>query len=335
MNSQKKMIKIVAVIAVFFFIGKGLVGCFHQNGNLEVIRSVKVIKDDLEITVSTTGEVKPYNRVEIKPSISGRVEDVLVKEGDQVKQGQVLAWMSSIDRAALLDAAHSQGEEVYQKWLAAYKPAPLTAPLDGMVIVRAVEPGQTVTTADPVVVLSDRLIIKAQADETDLARIQVGQDTEIILDAYRDNSIYGMVDHISYESQLVNNVNVYDIDVIPEEIPKTFRSGMTATVTFFVEDRKNVLLIPSEAITEWPRKMKRPGGTEFAVYRKDFNGLTPLPVQIGATDGKMTEIKSGLSEGMEIQVVRRKQNKNSGSALSSMSGRGAGPSGGAQRSNRG
>lgn len=334
-SEHKKILKIIAVIAVLFFLGKGLVGCFSRNANLEIIRQAKVKKGDLTITVTTTGEVKPYNRVEIKPPISGRVEEVLVKEGDPIKRGQILAWMSSIDRAALLDAARSQGEEVYEKWLTAYKAAPLIAPLDGMVIVRAVEPGQTVTTADPVVVLSDRLIIKAQADETDLARIKVGQDTQIVLDAYRDQSFDGKVDHISYESQLVNNVNVYDVDVIPEDMPTTFRSGMTATVTFIVDQVENTLLVPSEAVAEWPRKTKRPEGTEFAVYKKGIRGPIPIPVKIGATDGRMTEISGGLTEGMEILVTRKKQNKAGGSAFAQNRPNSSGSNSSSQQRNRG
>jgi len=183
-----------------------LSSCSQSKDALQVVRSVKVAKGDLDIKVSATGTVKPYNRVEIKPPIAGRVEEVLVNEGDLVRQGQVLAWMSSIERAALLDAARSQGDEVFKRWQEAYKLAPLLSPLEGTVIVRSVEPGQTVTTADPVVVISDRLIVEALVDETDLSFIQLGQKTEIHLDAYASEIFWGKVDHITYESQLVNNV---------------------------------------------------------------------------------------------------------------------------------
>ncbi|HTL48935.1 MAG TPA: HlyD family efflux transporter periplasmic adaptor subunit [Verrucomicrobiae bacterium] len=302
-------------------------GCSKSGSSLEVIRMVKTRKGDMNVTAAATGEVKPYNRVEIKPPIAGRVEEVLVKEGDSVTQGQVLAWMSSTERAALLDAARSRGPEEYQKWLNSYKPAPLLAPLDGKIIVRAVEPGQTVTPTDPIVVISDRLIIKALVDETDLAQITLGQKTQIHLDAYPDKIIDGKVDHISYESQLVNNVNVYDIDILPDEIPPAFRSGMTANVTFLVSEHPDVLLLPSEAIVEWPRKVKRPEGAQFAVYKKDFGRLTPVPVQIGASDGRMTEITSGLKPGQEVAITRKKQSQ-TGSAFSPMGGGRQGGGGG-------
>ncbi len=325
--------KLFFAVLAFFIVFKIIFPLFYPKSSLLIVRSVKTIKGNMKITVESTGEIKPYNRVEIKPPIAGRVEEVLVNEGDQVKQGQIVAWMSSTERAALLDAASSQGAEIFEKWKASYKPAPLTSPLEGTVIVRAVEPGQTVTTTDPIVVISDRLIVEALVDETDLAQIKLGQRTDIRLDAYPQKNISGKVDHISYESKLVNNVNVYSVDIVPEEMQSTFRSGMTANIAFIIADHNDVLMIPSEAITEWPRNVKRPEGAEFAVYHKRIGGLEPLPVQIGESDGKMTEIKSGLREGLEAVVVRKKQSQ-TGAAFSPLSQKPGGAKGGRQEKGR-
>lgn len=307
------VLKIILSIFVIFLLGRFFSGCSDSKNSLEVVKTVKATRDDLVVTISSTGEVKPQNRIEIKPGIAGRVDEVLVKEGEQVKRGQTLAWMSSTERAALIDVARSQGPEAIKKWEDAYKPAPLIAPLDGTVIVRAVEPGQTVTTADPVIVLSDRLIINALVDETDLSLIALGQASEIRLDAYPNRTIKAKVDHISYESTLVNNVNVYAVDVLPEEVPATFRSGMTANVTFLISDRKDVTLVPSEAIVSWPKNVKNSANPEFAVYKKSFGGkLTPIAVKIGETDGRMTEIVEGIKPGEEVAVVKKRK-KESGS----------------------
>ena len=72
-------------------------------------KEVKVHKGTLQQTILATGTVQPENRVGIKPPIAGRVEKVLAQEGDKVHKGQILAWMSSTERAALLDAATSKG----------------------------------------------------------------------------------------------------------------------------------------------------------------------------------------------------------------------------------
>ena len=67
--------------------------------------------------------------MEIKPPIAGRIEKLLVDEGDDVTSGQILGWMSSTDRAAILDAARAQGPEESKRWEDAYKPTPIVAPL--------------------------------------------------------------------------------------------------------------------------------------------------------------------------------------------------------------
>jgi macrolide-specific efflux system membrane fusion protein len=276
-----------------------------------VVRTAKVSRGDLSVTVTATGTVKPYNRVEIKAPIPGRIEEVLVREGEEVKRGQVLARMSSVERAALLDAARSQGDAAVKRWEEAYKVAPLLAPLDGMIIVRSVEPGQTVTTADPVVVLSDRLIVEALVDETDLAMIKLGQRVEIRLDAYPQDVFLGKVDHITFESKLENNVNVYAIDILPERVPGSFRSGMTTNVTFVVKEEKNILQVPSEAVVEGSKDRRSPS-PGFAVYRKTFSGgLELVPVKVGDSDGRMSSIVEGLKEGMEIAIVRKKEKQKS------------------------
>ncbi|RLI00640.1 efflux RND transporter periplasmic adaptor subunit, partial [Candidatus Bathyarchaeota archaeon] len=168
-----------------------------------IYREIHPFYGDICVTVSTTGIVEPQNRVEIKPPIAGRIEEILGKEGDKVKKGDVLCLMSSTERAALLDAAHLKGEKELKYWEEVYKSTPLIAPIDGQVIVRAVEPGQTVTVNDTILVLSDRLIVKAQVDETDIGKVKLGQRAVITLDAYPDIKVEARVNHISYESKII------------------------------------------------------------------------------------------------------------------------------------
>ena len=267
-------------------------GCGDAPAAKGAFRRVTVSRQDLRVTKTATGEVTPQNRVEVKPPIAGRIEQVLVREGDAVTQGQVLAWMSSAERAALLDAARSQGPDALSRWETAYKPAPLMSPLGGTVIVRAVEPGQTVTTTDPVVVVSDRLIVKAQVDETDIGAIAVGQPAAVSLDAFPQDAIPAHVDHVAYEAKTVNNVTIYEVDVLPDQVPPAMRSGMTATVTFTVSSKPGALALPAEAVRQDPSgaRVLVPGATVWErPARKD--------VGTGVTDGKWIEIVSGLREG--------------------------------------
>ena len=259
---------------------------------------VIVSRGDIESTILTTGVVEPQNRVEIKPPISGRVEDILVREGDIVQKGRILAWMSSSERAALLDAARIKGPQEVTRWSQLYKPAPLVAPIEGVIIARAVEPGQSVTTADAILVLSDRLIVSAQVDETDIGAVAVGQTAAVSLDAYPSHRILAVVDHIAYEAKTVNNVTIYDVDVLPGDIPPFMRSGMTANVTLKTAAKQDVILVPAEAIQQ------RDGRS--VVLTPAANRARPgrQEVRTGISDGKRTEIVSGLNAGDEVWVAR-------------------------------
>lgn len=260
------------------------------------LQEVRVERGTLRRTVLATGVVEPQNRVEIKPPIAGRIEDVLVREGQAVRKGQVLAWMSSSERAALLDAARAKGEAELAHWEELYRAAPLLAPLDGTIIARKVEPGQTVTAADAVLVLADRLIVQAQVDETDIGLVQLGQRAEIDVDAYTGQTVPARVDHIAYEATTVNNVTIYEVDVLPDQVPEFMRSGMTANVTLLVALRENVLVLPSEAVRRENGhatvQVAGPGGAQAAA----------VPVTCGLEDGKKIEIVSGLSEGDTVLV---------------------------------
>lgn len=254
----------------------------------DVLQEITPRTGDIRLSVETTGAVQPQNRLEIKPSINGRIEDVLVKEGDAVKKGQILAWMSSTERAALIDAATSQGEKERQYWEDVYKKTPIISPIDGEVIVRTFEPGQTVTTNDAILVLSDRLIVKAQFDETDIGHVKVGQAAVIALDAYPNTKIDGTVDHIAYESEVINNVTIYNVDIVPQTVPDFFRSGMSANVEVIEKSRTGVLLVPVAAIKE-----EKEG--KFVMVKKRLGGTERRRVEVGVMDTNNAEILSGLS----------------------------------------
>jgi len=293
MKYIKFLFLFVALIIVVFL----LKARKNESGDI-TYNEIHPFYGDICVLVSTTGVVEPQNRVEIKPPIAGRIEEILVKEGDKVKKGDVLGLMSSTERAALLDAAHLKGEEELKYWKEVYKPTPLIAPIDGEVIVRAVEPGQTVTVNDAILVLSDRLIVKAQVDETDIGKVKLGQKAIITLDAYPDIKVEGRVNHISYESKIINNVTIYEVDILPDEVPEVFRSGMTANVDIVIQDEKNVLLLPQEALIE-------EGGQKF-VRVKSFRGVVKKKVITGLSDERNVEILKGVSREEVVLIPSQK-----------------------------
>ncbi|MGC8775326.1 MAG: efflux RND transporter periplasmic adaptor subunit [Chlorobaculum sp.] len=249
--------------------------------------------------VSTTATIKPQNRLEIKSPVGGRIDKILVKEGDFVKKGQVLALVSSTERAALLDAATQKGQSEIDYWNKVYNQTALISPIDGQVIVSSLNPGQTITTSDAVMVLSDRLIVQADVDETDIGSVKVGQRVQISLDAYPDIHVEGVVDHIYYESTLVSNVNIYHVDIVPVKVPEVFRSGMSANIDIIVNEKNNVLTLPLVAV-------KSRNGNSFVLMRAAApDSVRKVPVRLGLQDDSNVEIESGLSPS-DVVVVKEK-----------------------------
>lgn len=313
--------KIRILIVLIFAAGVFFVLKSSKEGNAqETVEYINPMIGKIQKTISTTGTVNPQNRLEIKPSISGRIEQMLVKEGQIVKKGEILALMSSTERAALLDAALLKGDEEVAYWQEVYKTTPLIAPIDAKVIVRSVEPGQTVTTSNTVLVLSDRLIVEADVDETDIGEIQIGQNAIIGLDAYPDIEVNAVVDHISYESELINNVNIYSVDIVTESIPEVFRSGMSANVEIVTVEKENVLVVPIEAIKE------NNGRKVVMIKDKESEEPWPAVVRLGLQDENHYEVVSGVSEQDMILVSANKpfsmkKQKNSGNPFMTRPGK--------------
>ena len=311
--NKNKIIGIVIILiliplSIFFYL---------KRDSAESYLVEKVSRGDILVTITATGTVLPENRLEIKPPIAGRIDQMLVKEGQLVKKGQILAWMSSTERAALLDAARAKGEAEYQRWQQNYKPTPVLSPVNGTIILKNMESGQTLTSADAIVVISNRLTVKAQVDETDIAQIKLNQASEITLDAYPKDKIPAKVSSIAFEAVTTNNVTTYSIEVAPEKTPDFMRSGMTANVTFNVNEKKDVLLVPTSSI-RFEKKNR------FVLTGKDARSAIEVPVETGISDGKYTEVKSGVNEGDNVFIVmlEGKNRKGGSNPLSPMGRRG-------------
>ena len=151
----------------------------------------------------------------------------------------------------------------------------------------------------------------AQVDETDLGKISLGQPVEIRVDAYSDQVVTGKVIRIAYESKQVNNVTIYEIRILPDEVPSFMRSGMTTSVKFIQDMKMAVLVAPVSFLK--PVKLEnngssgvngliKPSSQVLALVKPSDPKLDPeeRTVSIGVTNGKSAEVLSGLEEGMTI-----------------------------------
>lgn len=299
MNSRHK--KILAVVVILLSVVAGVIFYRAKNEEVKVMKEVPVARGNLVLKVQASGTVSPENRLEIKPPVAGRIDEVLVKEGAVVKKGKILAWISSTERAALLDSVRAQGAKEIKRWEELYKPTPVIAPINGTIILRNVEAGQTFMNTDSIFTMADRLTVKAQVDETDIAQIKVGQNAVITLDAYPNTPVPGKVVHVAYDATVTNNVTTYVCDVLPDEVPEFMRSGMTSNVSIEVARKENVLLLPLTAII-----MDQEGSRVRIKQNEDKSSV--IPVETGSDDGKQIEIASGLSDN-DIVLVEETEKK--------------------------
>ena len=313
---QKKKTFIVLAVFLLLAAAAGLWWALRDKNPSPAYREASVTRGPIEVTVQSTGTVHPRNRIEIKPPLAGRAEEVVVREGQRVRKGQVLLWMSSSERAALIDAARARGPEEVKRWEEFYRATPVVAPIDGTVIQRTVEPGQSFAATDALLVIADRLLVEAQVDETDIAKIRVQLPARIQLDAYPEDIVPATVGAVAYEAKTVNNVTTYTVDVLPSKVPPTMRSGMTATVTFVLATKENVLHVPAHALRDKDGRK--------SVLVPDAKGAPrEQVVETGLTDGRQTEIRSGLADGDKLLIpqLRRDTKAASGRGLFTPGGR--------------
>jgi membrane fusion protein, macrolide-specific efflux system len=297
MKTRNAVLWLLAAVAVAgggWFLSKG--AFFAKRPRMESI-VVKARIMPIADTIDAEGAVAPFHRVEIKPTMSGRMEKMLVEEGDRVRKGQIIAWMSSADRAAILDSAQAQNPEQVKVWEDTYLATPVIAPLPGLIILSNVVEGQTVDASAVIYAISDRLIVVAQVDESDIGRVHVGMPAQIVLDSYPDRKVMGKVFEILYEGKNVSNVIQYAVKIRLEEVPAYYRSQMTANISFIVSKKEKALLVPADAVRErdGARQVLTPGEDGSEEWRD---------VEVGIENDKWVEIVDGLQPGDSV-VIRQ------------------------------
>jgi HlyD family secretion protein len=200
----------------------------------------------------------------------------------------------------------------------------IVAPVDGIVISRNVDVGQTVAAAMTAPVLFTiandltKMHIEANVSEADIGGIVEGQDATFLVDAFPDRTFFGKVVQVRYAPITVDNVVSY-VTVIEVSNPKMeLRPGMTANVSIVLAERKGVVAVPNAALRFRPPQEpgaegRKPGGRgadggggrkpaspRRKVYQLEGASPKPVEVTIGVTDGVNTEVLSGLNEGDKV-----------------------------------
>ncbi len=196
--------------------------------------------------------------------------------------------------------------------------ATITSPIDGVVISRAVEEGQTVaagfSTPTLFTIAKDltEMEVIANVDEADIGQVKEGQRVEFAVDAYPDDVFAGIVRQVRLEAKTTSNVVTYEVVIDAPNPELKLKPGLTANVTVYTLEKSGVLAVPSKALKFHPDpKLLETLGYEVArdtvsSQRKLWvvrdRTLVGTAVETGTSSGDKIEITDGLSEGQTVAV---------------------------------
>jgi HlyD family secretion protein len=353
------------------------------------VKTAKAEVADVQVRVTEVGSVEPDVKVDVKSVLSGKVVELLVREGDRVKRGQVLARVEpDVNQARDLsqvknavseaEIALNEAKATYQRnrdllaqgllsaqaglesetrWRQAkashdaamdkyriveesgvpiavasegtVQRLNVTSPMDGVVIRRPVELGDTVMsgvssfnagTVLMTVADVETMIIKAGINEVDIGKVHLDQAVKVTLDAYPKVKFAGNILRIAPAARLEEKVKVFDVEIAIEHQGAELRTGMTANIDIVGEKRSKVLTVPVEAIfkkddteivyvkkPEEPKKAAEGVGflsSAFAAGKKDVPPAKLDPKDAWKEKFELREIETGLAAVDKVEVVK-------------------------------
>ena len=191
--------------------------------------------------------------------------------------------------------------------------ATITSPIDGTVISKSVEEGQTVAasfnTPELFTIAKDltNMQVVADVDEADIGGVKEGDRVTFTVDAYPDDTFEGTVKQVRLQATTTNNVVTYEVVISAQNADLKLKPGLTANVTIYTQERAGVLAVANKALRFTPTKETVGKDMKIVdckgknkVWTLDGKTLTAHPVSIGQSDGMHTEIIMGLKAGQQI-----------------------------------
>ncbi len=373
------MKKIAIIIVIIIAIAITVFFLFKGKGNEPQFRTDKVVKGDIEMSVTATGTVNPVTTVLVGTQVSGTIKNIYVDFNSPVKKGQLISQIdpalfeaqvnqaranlfsakANLEKAdaTMVDAKRTmdRNKELFSKNLVArsdldtaetnYETAKasvsaaksqvaqteaalslaetnlfytkIVSPVDGIVVSRNVDVGQTVAASfqTPTLFSIAQDLTKMQIDtnvaEADIGKVKVGQDVEFTVDAYSDITFKGKVWQVRNAPITVQNVVTYDVVIQVGNPEFKLKPGMTANVSIIISIKKDVLKIPNAALRfkvtdkSKPAEKSKTGAQQKGpgVWILEQGKPKRIPVSLGISDGNYTELVSGeIKDGQELIV---------------------------------
>lgn len=191
--------------------------------------------------------------------------------------------------------------------------ATITSPIDGTVISKSVEEGQTVAasfnTPELFTIAKDlkNMQVIANVDEADIGGVAVGNRVNFTVDAYPDDTFEGVVKQVRLEATTTNNVVTYEVVISAPNADLKLKPGLTANVTIFTKEQANILSVANKALRFTPTKETVGKDMKIVdckgknkVWTLNGNTLTAHTVNVGQSDAMHTQIISGIKAGQSV-----------------------------------
>ncbi|MBK5257009.1 MAG: efflux RND transporter periplasmic adaptor subunit [Vicinamibacteria bacterium] len=387
---RKSWFVIVAVLAVAAFaLSRGGGSDQNKDAKKDDLKTAKVEKGDVQVRVSEVGSVEPQVKVDVKSVLSGKVVALMVREGDKVRKGQIIAQVEpdpsqARDLAQVKNsvteteialnearATNDRNEGLKQQGLLSLQAAlemetrfksaraqhdaaverykivqesgvpiglvsgsstqrlNVSAPMDGVIIRRTVELGDTVTsgvssfnagTVIATVADVETMIIKAGINEVDIGKVRLGQEVKITLDAYPKVRFSGRIGRIAPAARLEEKVKIFEVEVDVDRQGQELRTGMTANLNVLGDRVEGVLTAPVEALFKRDDKevvyVKKPEAPKVSESKGFFSSVFAADKDATATAGKvdekdkwkakfeLREVETGLASFDKAEIVK-------------------------------
>jgi len=194
--------------------------------------------------------------------------------------------------------------------------ATIYSPIDGVVLDRAVDEGQTVaasfSTPTLFTIANDltQMQVIADVDEADIGEVLEGQSVSFTVDAFPDDTFRGKVTQVRLQPTTTSNVVTYEVVVNAPNPDYKLKPGLTANITITTEEKDNILLVPSKALRFTPEtdetksetkidtvKQTPESATKTLWVKSPDGNIAPVKVSVGVSDGIYTEVSGEIKEG--------------------------------------
>lgn len=302
-------------------------------------RSVPLVSPQIGMAVEAiyaTGTIEPVTWAKIGAVTTGRIAEILVEEGDAVRQGQQLArlddrearakvaelearaayWREEMKRAETLAARGIRAAESAQKAKSEYEQAVaainaarqrradllVTAPMDGVVLRKDGETGEVVKPENTIFWVGEPrpLRVTADVDEEDIAKVVPGQKVLIKADAFPDRALHGKVDQVTPKGDPVNKTFRVRV-ALPDDTPLLV--GMTAEINIITAEKPQARLIPASALGKDQVLVEADGRAQSRDVKVGIKGRDQVEVLDGLsdTDKVVASPPAGLKPGDRIK----------------------------------